>query len=113
MDRSRKSQIASAAGSREQREAEKNGLTSGKKLQRRGRSYACAQQCHPGVAARNGKNGGGGVGGCNPLASLEQPGPDEPLETCFTHVCGHIMACHDLYDCIPITFAPHWCFSEE
>ena len=104
MDRSRKSQIAS------EREAEKNGLTSGKKLQRRGGgSYACAQQCHPGVAARNGKNGGGGVG----VVSLEQPGPDEPLETCVTHVCGHIMAFHDLYNCIPITFAPHWCFSEE
>lgn len=109
MDRSRKSQIASAARSREREGGGEERLDKREKASKKGGSYACAQQCHPGVAARNGKNGGGGVG----VVSLEQPGPDEPLETCFTHVCGHIMAFHDLYDCVSITFAPHLCFSEE
>ena len=92
-------------GRASEREAEKNGLTSGKKLERRGVVHMRTAMS-PWCGSEEWKERGWGRGDCNPLASLEQPGPDEPLETCFTHVCGHIMAFHDLYDhiCASLVF---------
>ena len=113
MGRSRKSQIASSEVARARGRRRRTAWQAGKSFKEGGWVVRMRTAMSPWCGSEEWKEWGRGCGGCNPLASLEQPGPDEPLETCFTHVCGHIMAFHDLYDCIPITFAPHWCFLEE
>ena len=94
MDRSRKSQIASAARSREREGDGEERLDKREKASKKGGSYACAQQCHPGVAARNGKKGGGGVGVVTLLQACNNRGqinPWKPASLMYAVILWHFM----------------------
>ena len=94
MDRSRKSQIASAARSREREGGGEERLDKREKASKKGGSYACAQQCHPGVAARSGKNGGGGVGVVTRLQAWNNRGqmnPWKPASLMYAVILWHFM----------------------
>ena len=94
MGRSRKSQIASAARSREREGGGEERLDKREKASKKGGSYACAQQCHSGVAARNGKNRGGGVGVVTLLQAWNNRGqmnPWKPASLMYAVILWHFM----------------------